>query len=141
MYWDNDRGLRTAGSYQAIGENRFVRTKFCYASIGDYKQAVEADVATSFRLGGTLAFGSTLMEDIMVALLPGVTILQAYTGMKATARRPYDILYMNLIMTIIMTKNYNYNSLRKWLAQNKMIPGTQAYTTKSNELVEMTNSR
>ena len=44
------------------------------------------------------------------------------------------------VMTIIMTKNYGYNSLRKWLAQNQMIPGAQAYTTKSNEQVEIMNS-
>ena len=38
-----------------------------------------------------------------------------------------------------MTKNCGYNSHRKWLSQNQTIPGAQAYTIKSNELVEMMN--
>ena len=101
---------------------------------------METHTATSCRLGGTLAFGSTFIEDILAAPAPGPTTLQAYVGMNAATRRPYDVLYMDLIVTIIMTKNCGYNSLRKWLAQNQMIPGAQAYTTKSNELVEMMNS-
>ena len=80
------------------------------------------------------------MESILAAPLPGATTLQAYVGMNAAAQRSYDILYMNLTVTIIKTKGCSYSSLRKWLAQNQMIPGAQAYTTKSNKLVDMINS-
>ena len=114
-----------------------------HASTSDYKQAVEAveaHLATTYRLGVTLAFGSTLMEDILAAPLLGAITLQAYVGMDTAAQRSYDFVYMNLIVTIIMTKGYSYSSLRKWLTQNQIIPGAQAYTTKSNELVEMINS-
>ena len=60
--------------------------------------------------------------------------------MNAAARSPYDSLYKNLVVTIIMTKNCGYDSLRKWLAQHHMGPNGQAYPTSSNELVEMMNS-
>ena len=30
--------------------------------------------------------------------------------------------------------------MKKWLAQNQLIPGAQAYTTVSNELVDMINT-
>ena len=111
-----------------------------HASIGDYKRAVKAHVATTCRLGDTLAFKSTPMESILVAPLAGATTLQAYVGINAAAQLPYDILYIDLIVTIIMTKDCSYSSLRKWLAQNQMVLGAQLYTTKSNELVEMINS-
>ena len=62
------------------------------------------------------------MEPILATPLPGVTTLQAYIAMNAAARNPYDILYKDLIVTIIMTKNCGYGSLRKWLAQNQMGP-------------------
>ena len=84
----------------------------------DYKQEVESHVATTCRLGGTLAYGSTLMLDILAAPVPGPTTLQAYVGIDTTARRLYNVLYMDLIVIIIMTKNFGYSSLRKWLAQN-----------------------
>ena len=107
-------------------------------SIGDYKRTVEPYVATTHKLGGLLAFGSTLMEPILAAAQPVVT-LQAYTGMDEAARRLYDLLYADLIVTIIMT-NDSYGSLKQWLVQNQLIPGAQAYTTVSNELVDMINT-
>ena len=48
---------------------------------------------------------------------------------------------MDLTVTIITTKNCGYSSLKTWLAQNQMSPGAQAYTTKSNDLVEMMNNK
>ena len=108
-------------------------------SIGDYKRIVESHVATTCKLGGTLAFGSTLMEPILATAQPGVT-LQAYVGMNEAVWRPYDLLYIDLIVTIIMTKGCSYGNLKKWLAQNQLIPGAQAYTTVSNELVDMINT-
>ena len=106
--------------------------------IGDYKHTVESYVATTRKLGGLLAFGSTLMEPILAVAQPVVT-LQAYVRMDEAARRPYDIIYADLIITIIMTKRCSYGSLKKWLAQNQLIPGAQAYTTVSNKLVDMIN--
>ena len=79
------------------------------------------------------------MESILAAAQPAIT-LQAYVGMNEAAQRPYDILYKALIVTIIMTKGCNFDSLRKWLAQNQMIPGTQAYIIVSNKLVDMINN-
>ena len=57
--------------------------------------------------------------------------------MDEAARRPHDLLYTDLIVTIIITKGCNYGSLKKWLVQNQLIPGAQAYTTVSNELVHI----
>ena len=107
-------------------------------TIGDYKHTVKFYVATTCKLVGLLAFRSTLMEPILAAAQPAVT-LQAYVGMDEVAQYPHDLLYTNLIVTIIMMKGCNYGSLKKWLAQNQMIPGAQAYTTVSNELVDMIN--
>ena len=39
-----------------------------------------------------------------------------------------------------MTKGCSYDSLKKWLAQNQLISSAQAYTTVSNELVDMINT-
>ena len=107
--------------------------------IGNYKRTVESHVATTFKLGGTLAFGLTLTEPILAAAQPIVT-LQAYVGTDEVACRPHDILYTDLIVTIVITKGCNYGSLKKWLAHNQMIPGAQAYTTVSNELVDIINT-
>ena len=41
---------------------------------------------------------------------------------------------------IIMTKNYGYSSVRKWLAQQYTGPNGQVYPTSSDDLVEMMNS-
>ena len=81
-------------------------------TIGDYKRTVESYVATTCKLGGLLAFGSALMELILAAAQPVVT-LQVYVGMDEATRRPYDLLYTDLIVTIIMTKGCNYDSLKK----------------------------
>ena len=107
--------------------------------IGDYKRTVESHVAITYKLGGTLPFGSTLMEPILAAAQPAV-ILQAYVGINEAARRPYDLLYTDLLVTIIMTNGCSYGSLKKWLAQNQLIAGAQAYTSISNELVDMINT-
>ena len=87
-----------------------------HLSIGDNKQVVEAHIVTTCRLGDTFVFKSTLMEPILAAPLPSATTLQAYVGMNAAARRPYDIFHMDLIVIIIMTKGCSYSSLRKRLA-------------------------
>ena len=77
------------------------------------------------------------MEPILTD--SGETLL-TYLAMDATHRSPYDILYKDLVVTIIMTKNCGYDTLRKWLLQQHMGPNGQAYPTSSNELVEMMNS-
>ena len=81
------------------------------------------------------------MEPILAVPLPGATTLQSYVGMDEAAQRLYDTLYKNLIVTIIMTKNCGYSSLSKWLSQNQMSSGGQVYPIKSNDLVEMMNSK
>ena len=73
-------------------------------TIGDYKRTVKSYVATTCKLGGLLAFGSTFMEPILAAAQPVVT-LQAYVCMDEAAQRPYNLLYTDLIVTIIMTKD------------------------------------
>ena len=60
--------------------------------------------------------------------------------MNEAVRQPYDLLYTDLFLTIIMTKVCSYGSLKKWLAQNQLIPGAQAYTTVLNELVDTINT-
>ena len=56
---------------------------------GEFKRAVESHTATSMKLGGLLAFGSTLMEPFLAAANPAVT-LPAYVAMSEVQRRPYD---------------------------------------------------
>ena len=58
--------------------------------IGDYKRTVESHVATTFKLGGILAFGSTLMEPILAAAQPAMT-RQAYMARNETTRRQDDL--------------------------------------------------
>ena len=108
-------------------------------NIGDCKCTVESYVATTCKLGDLPAFGSTFMEPILAAAQPVVTP-QNYEGMDEAVRRPYYFLYIDLIVTIIMTKGWNYGSLKKWLAHNQLIPGAQAYTKVLNELVDMINT-
>ena len=144
MHWNHDRGLAAIGVYNPNPEkNSYLQNPHQEGQTptGDYKREVESFVATICQLGGTLELGSTLMVDILATPLPGPITSQAYERLDAAAWRPYDILYMDLIVTIIMTKNCGYGSLRKWLAQNQMSPGAQAYPTKSNDLVEMMNSK
>ena len=81
-------------------------------TIGDYKRTVESYVATTCKLGGLLEFELTLMEPILAAAQPVVT-LQNYVGMDEAARRPHDLLYTDLIVTISMIKGCNYGSLKK----------------------------
>ena len=72
--------------------------------VGDYKRTVKSHDATTSKLGGMLAFGSTLMEPILAAAQPVVT-LQAYVGMNEAEKRPYSLLYTDLVVTIIMTNS------------------------------------
>ena len=78
--------------------------------IGDYKRTVESHVATTFKLGGTLAFGLTLMEPILATAQPAVT-LQVYVAMNEAARRQYDLLYTDLVVTIVMTNGMDVRLL------------------------------
>ena len=66
--------------------------------------------------------------------------LTTYLVMDVAHRSPYDALYKDYIVTIIMTKNCGYGSLKKWLLQQDMAPHGLAYPTSSNKLVEMINS-
>ena len=57
---------------------------------GEYKRTVESYTATTMKLGGLLAFGSTLVEPILAASQPVVT-LQGYVGMNEAARRLWQL--------------------------------------------------
>ena len=48
--------------------------------------------------------------------------LVTYLGMDAATQSPYDPLYKDMVVTIIMTKNCEYDSIKKWLAQQYMGP-------------------
>ena len=105
--------------------------------IGDYKREVESFIEATTRLGRLFLFGTTLIESILTDT--GETLV-TYIVMDAANRSPCDILYKDYIVTIIMTKNCGYESLRKQLSQQHMAPQGLAYPTSSNELVEMMNS-
>ena len=98
---------------------------------------MESFVENTSQLGGLFPFGTTLMEPILTDA--GETLV-TYLGIDAAHRSPYDTLYKDQIVTIIMTKNCGYESLRKWLSQQHMDPQGLAYPTLSNKLVEMINS-
>ena len=91
-------------------------------------------MATAVQLGGKFAFGSSMMEPILV---DDDETLASYLAMDATHQRPYEDLYKDLVVTIIMLKNCGFESLRKWLSKQHMDPGTQAYPTVSNDLVDI----
>ena len=78
--------------------------------IGDYKPEMESFVETTARLGGFFSFGTTLIEPI---LTDARETLVSYLAMNVANRSPYDILYKDYVVTIIMTKNCGYESLRK----------------------------
>ena len=105
---------------------------------GEYKRTVESYTAITMKLGGLLAFGSTLMEPMLAASQPVVT-LQVCVGMNEAARRPHELLYADKVVSVIMTDGCSFGSLKKWLAQNQLIPGAQVCTMVSNELVDMIN--
>ena len=81
--------------------------------IGDYKREVESFVDTTSRLGGSFAFGTALMEPILTN--DGETLL-TYLGMDAVTQSPYDSLYKDMLVTIIINNNCGYDSIIKWLA-------------------------
>ena len=89
---------------------------------GEYKRTVESYTATTMKLPGLLAFGSTLMEPILAASQPVVT-LQGYVGMNEAARRPYDLLYADKVVSVIMIDGCSFGSLKNGLTQNQLIPG------------------
>ena len=82
---------------------------------GEYKRTVESYTATTMKLGGLFSFGSTLMEPILAASQPVVT-LQAYVAMNEAQRRPYDLLYADKVVAIIMTDGCSFGRLKNWLA-------------------------
>ena len=86
-----------------------------------------------------LAFGTGLMRPILAADRPPIA-LASYVEMNEVDCRPYDLLFEDTIVSIILTRSCNFDSLRTWLAQNHLIPGSQAYTTVSNEVVDMINT-
>ena len=79
------------------------------------------------------------MEPNLAASQPVVT-LQAYMAMNEAQRSPYDLLYADKVVAIIMTDGCSFGRLINWLAQNQLIPGRPAYTSSSNELMDMMNS-
>ena len=87
-----------------------------------------------------LAFGAGLMRPILEAAQPPITIAQ-YAALDEDGWQPYNVLYEDAIVSMILTRTCDYDSLRTWLAQNHLIPGSQAYTMVSNEVVDMINTR
>ena len=98
---------------------------------------MESFVDTTCQLGEFFAYGTALTEPI---LINSRATLLAYIPIDAAARSPYDTLYKDVVVTIIMTKNCGYESIRKWSTQHHMGPNGQAYPTSFNDLVEMMNS-
>ena len=107
------------------------------STIGQFKREVESQVATTVQLGGKFAYGSKLMEPFLAA---NGESLQSYFAMTAANQRPYEVLYEDMVVTILMIKNCGYASLQKWLSQQHMGPNAQAYPTVSVQLVDMMNS-
>merc|ERR1711865_1282862 len=89
-------------------------------------------------MGGECTFGTKLMELVLDSVQP-VIILAQYFVLAPANKRPYEVLYEDAIVAIIITKGCMYSSLREWLAQQEM-SGNSAYLLQSNELVEMINS-
>ena len=83
--------------------------------IRDFKLEVDSYsyVEITCRLGGFFAFGSTLMEPF---LTDANETLGSYLAMDIAHRSPFDALYKDFIVTIIMTKNCGYASLKKRLS-------------------------
>ena len=95
-------------------------------SIGDFKRKVESHVATAIQLGEKFSFESSIMEPV---LANGGETLASYLAMDAAHQRPYEDLYKDLVVTIIMLKKCGFESLRKWLLIQHMGPGAQTYPT------------
>merc|ERR1711966_575689 len=89
-------------------------------------------------MGGDFAYGTKLMEVVLNEQNPVITLAQ-YFALAPVDKRPYDILYEDAIVAIIITKGCMYSSLREFLAQQEL-SGNSAYSLQSNELVEMINS-
>ena len=53
---------------------------------------------------------------------------------------PYETLYEDMVITIVMIKNCGYELIQRWLLKQHMGPNAQAYPTVSVELVDMMNS-
>ena len=105
-------------------------------TIGQFKREIKAQVATTVQLGGKLAYGSKLMEPFLV---DAVQTLTTYFTMTPAQQRPYEVLYEDMVVTILMIKNCGYKLLQKWLSQQHMGPNAQANPTVSVELVDMMN--
>ena len=107
-------------------------------SIGEFKREVESGVATSVQLGGKIAYGSAIVEPFLTA--EGET-LETYFAIYLVQQAPYEALHKDMIVTIIMLKNFGYDSIWKWLSKQHMGPITAlAYPTVSVKLVDMMNS-
>ena len=106
-------------------------------SVGEYKRLVENGVNSTMRLGGKCAYGTAIMIPFLTA--NGQT-LATYFAMTPAQQAPYDILYKDMIVTVIMVKNCGYESVRAFLSQQFMSPAAHPYPTVSNNLVDMLNS-
>ena len=104
---------------------------------GDYKRQVKSGVDTTTRLEGKCAYGTAMMIPF---LDDNGETLAMYFAMTPAQQAPCDILYKDMIVTVIMLKNCGYETLRTFLSQQFMSPAAQAYPTVSNALVDMLNS-
>ena len=77
------------------------------------------------------------MEPLLV--VDGET-LESYFGMVPADQLPYEALYEDMVVTIIMIKNCGYGLIQRWLLQQHMGPNAQAYPTVLVKLVDMMNS-
>ena len=93
-------------------------------SIGEYKRQVDSGVDTATRLGGNCTYGTAMMIPF---LTDNGETLATYFAMTPAQQAPYDSLYKDMIVTVIMLKNCGYDTLRTWLSQQYMGPAAQAY--------------
>ena len=49
-------------------------------------------------------------------------------------------MYADKVVSVITIDGCSFGSLKNWLAQNQLIPGRPAYTSSSNDLIDMMNS-
>ena len=83
-----------------IGHQQYFRGSA--TSIGEFKREVESGVATLIQLRGKLAYRSTIMEPFLTD--DGET-LETYFAMNPVQQAPYEALYKDMVVTIIMLKN------------------------------------
>ena len=108
-------------------------------STGDYKRTLESLVDTVFKAGGLFAFGTKLMEPILAGTgaAPAETIA-TYMAMDLETRKPFDLVYKDRVVGLLMVKGNKYTSMRRHLMQAQLQPGVECvYPIGGNATAEM----